>query len=710
MNVLKSRESLAVKYRPKRLEDLVGQDKVTALLQGQFRSRQGINRSFLVSGPTGCGKCIVGDSLILTKFGFSYIEDIIIPTDSEGFTRRHIPLCNRASKFEVTSHVFYEKASTTYKLTTLFNFQIEGTAEHKVLCFDPNLAQTCDSEVNWRRLDEIKPNEQVVICCGMQLWPDTSVPDAEQMARLAYDDAIDIIPNVILSADKESIRLYIRRYFAILKECDMALDYGYAQVFIMCEKLCRQIQTVLLNFNIVANIFPSETHLGMWCLSLSTHNLDNYLRQIVSGMNLSESDTSMPYFFDTVKSVECINEEKYVYDVTMPETHSFFANGFVNHNTTLARIIAHYVNCDNFNKESCTPCGVCQYCQDVDQGYYGGVDEINFSDTRGIDTIRTIIESTAYASMFNAHVFICDEIQSLTGPAQNAFLKTLEEPPAGVIFLLLTTDPQKLLKTIINRCCPITVKKVGVEEMSQYLLKVCQLDNRDYFTPKALPPAIEDAKLECAKAYAVFKNIAMFSNGYVRQGLAILEAVLSMIEGGAAFDPQDTDAIHKIVGQFVENPEIEVDILQFLICGLYSGRYGITLQLALKMVENMSMAKIVMERALDMHLQVLYFLVDPNKKLVGLTDPFYNRTYASVLDVVKQPNAFLLVHASAAEIVDVFMDLISNLGSFIHDERRLILASTLKMLATVHKYKDVAYTPASVFHKIHAQDVLKVGF
>ena len=121
--------------------------------------------------------------------------------------------------------------------------------------------------------------------------------------------------------------------------------------------------------------------------------------------------------------------------------------------TTLGRIIAHYINCDDFNMETCVPCGKCDYCKDVlTRGYYGGVDEINFSDTRGIDTVRAVIESTAYASQFNAHVFICDEIQCLTSIAQNALLKILEEPPEGVVFLLLTTDPQRLLPTIINRC------------------------------------------------------------------------------------------------------------------------------------------------------------------------------------------------------------------------------------------------------------------
>jgi DNA polymerase-3 subunit gamma/tau len=90
--------------------------------------------------------------------------------------------------------------------------------------------------------------------------------------------------------------------------------------------------------------------------------------------------------------------------------------------TTLGRIIAHYLNCENFDTVACTPCGTCSYCKDVERNYYGGVDEINFSSERGIDTVRSIIDSTAYASQYNAHVFICDEIQCLTALAQNALL------------------------------------------------------------------------------------------------------------------------------------------------------------------------------------------------------------------------------------------------------------------------------------------------
>ncbi len=374
--------------------------------------------------------------------------------------------------------------------------------------------------------------------------------------------------------------------------------------------------------------------------------------------------------------------------------------------TSISRILAHYINCENFNTKECTPCGTCSYCLDVAKGFYGGVDEINFSDTRGIDTVRAVIDSTAYASQFNAHVFICDEVQCLTNVAQNALLKILEEPPEGVMFLLLTTDPHKLLPTIINRCCPLTVAKVDVDTLAKYLLKVSKLEKRDYFTPVKLPSDQELAKAEVEKSYAIFKNIAMFSNGLVRQALATLEAVLCMVEGGQHIDTQDTETIRRIVGQFVESPDTELDIAKYLIQGIYSGRYGLSLSLALGMVENAKVSlKTLMDKTLDMHLQVLYFMVDPYRKISNLTDPFYNSIYVSVLEALQKSN-FQLTHLAAAEIVPVFMQLLADLGSYTQDEKKLVVTSTLNALEIVNKYKILAYTQGSIFHKIHAPSLL----
>jgi hypothetical protein len=199
----------------------------------------------------------------------------------------------------------------------------------------------------------------------------------------------------------------------------------------------------------------------------------------------------------------------------------------------------------------------------------------------------------------------------------------------------------------------------------------------------------------------------MFSNGLMRQALATLEAVLSMVEGGDRFDPRDVEPIRKIVGRFVDQPETETTIAAYLISGLYSGRYGITLSYALKLLQtSQGSVKNLFERIIDSHMQTLYYLVDPNRKIGNLTDPFYSRWYGSILEQVKIAGGFQLTHQSAAEIVGIMMELISELGSFIHDDRRLVISYTLRMLDAINKNRHVAYTKASVFHKTHAADLL----
>lgn len=371
--------------------------------------------------------------------------------------------------------------------------------------------------------------------------------------------------------------------------------------------------------------------------------------------------------------------------------------------TSLSRILAHYLNCENFDTENAKVCGKCEYCTDViEHERYGGVDEINFSDTRGIDTVRAVIESTAYASQFNTHVFICDEIQCLTGVAQNALLKILEEPPEDVVFLLLTTDPQKLLPTIHNRCCPLTLEKVDTDEIAKYLLRICKKDGRDYFTPKTIHKDPKEAKAEYDKAYAIFKNIAMFSNGLVRQALATLEAVLSMVEGGEKIDTQDVETIRKLVGRFVDNPETEPNIAEFLINGVYSGRFGLALSYALKLVRSSqgTSCQYLFKKSLDYHLQTLYFFVDPKRRIGNLTDEFYRRWYSSILETAKTGKLHV-THQSASEIVQLFMELIAQMNLYQQDEDKLVVSYTLKMLDSVQKHKHKAYTKESVFHKIH---------
>ena len=120
--------------------------------------------------------------------------------------------------------------------------------------------------------------------------------------------------------------------------------------------------------------------------------------------------------------------------------------------TSLARIFAKALNCGSLSKDI-DPCGVCSICMDIDKGHFIDLIEIDAASNRGIDDIREIRDKIQFSpSIGNYKVYIIDEAHMLTQDAFNALLKTLEEPPESVIFILATTEINKLPKTIISRC------------------------------------------------------------------------------------------------------------------------------------------------------------------------------------------------------------------------------------------------------------------
>ncbi|MGR3973316.1 MAG: DNA polymerase III subunit gamma/tau [Candidatus Rhabdochlamydia sp.] len=133
--------------------------------------------------------------------------------------------------------------------------------------------------------------------------------------------------------------------------------------------------------------------------------------------------------------------------------------------TTLARLFAKALNC-TAPLSSIEPCNACSCCLEISQGKSLAVIEIDGASNRGIDDMRKINETVAY-SVLNGHykVYIIDEVHMLTKEAFNALLKTLEEPPANVKFLFATTEPQKVLPTIMSRCQRFDLKRLSVQEI-----------------------------------------------------------------------------------------------------------------------------------------------------------------------------------------------------------------------------------------------------
>ena len=145
--------------------------------------------------------------------------------------------------------------------------------------------------------------------------------------------------------------------------------------------------------------------------------------------------------------------------------------------TTLARILAKCLNCVHDDAPTATPCGQCSACTDIDSGRFVDLIELDAASNTGVDNMREILENAQYAPTSGRYkVYIIDEVHMLSKNAFNAMLKTLEEPPGHVIFILATTDPQKVPVTVLSRCLQFNLKQMPPAQVSGHLKHVLEAE------------------------------------------------------------------------------------------------------------------------------------------------------------------------------------------------------------------------------------------
>jgi len=151
--------------------------------------------------------------------------------------------------------------------------------------------------------------------------------------------------------------------------------------------------------------------------------------------------------------------------------------------TTVSRILAKSLNCqgpDGQGGITATPCGVCQACTDIDSGRFVDYTELDAASNRGVDEVQALLEQAVYKPVQGRFkVFMIDEVHMLTNTAFNAMLKTLEEPPEYLKFVLATTDPQKVPVTVLSRCLQFNLRPMAPETIREHLQKVLQTENVD---------------------------------------------------------------------------------------------------------------------------------------------------------------------------------------------------------------------------------------
>ena len=144
--------------------------------------------------------------------------------------------------------------------------------------------------------------------------------------------------------------------------------------------------------------------------------------------------------------------------------------------TTLARIFAKCLNCEQ--GVTSTPCGSCSACKEIDEGRFIDLIEVDAASRTKVEDTRELLDNVQYSpSRGNYKVYLIDEVHMLSGHSFNALLKTLEEPPPHVKFLLATTDPQKLPITVLSRCLQFNLKRLSNDAISAQLEKLLQAED-----------------------------------------------------------------------------------------------------------------------------------------------------------------------------------------------------------------------------------------
>ena len=190
--------------------------------------------------------------------------------------------------------------------------------------------------------------------------------------------------------------------------------------------------------------------------------------------------------------------------------------------TTMARILAKALLCRNAEAaraegaSGCMPDGTCEECELIAEGNHPDVYELDAASRTGVDNVREeIINSVNFAPVRGKYkIYIIDEVHMLTTAAFNALLKTLEEPPAHVIFVLCTTDPQKILETILSRCQRFDFHRIGNEDIEHRLSYVCEQESFDY-DDEALAIVARHAKGGMRDALSTLEQLSVFGNGAV---------------------------------------------------------------------------------------------------------------------------------------------------------------------------------------------------
>ncbi|MBT0960638.1 DNA polymerase III subunit gamma/tau [Denitromonas iodatirespirans] len=217
--------------------------------------------------------------------------------------------------------------------------------------------------------------------------------------------------------------------------------------------------------------------------------------------------------------------------------------------TTIARILAKALNCET--GVTPTPCGVCSSCQEIDSGRFVDLLEVDAATNTRVDEMRQLLENAVYApTRGRFKVYVIDEVHMLSNSAFNAMLKTLEEPPEHIKFILATTDPQKIPVTVLSRCLQFNLKQMPPGHIVEHLSRILETENIPFDAP-------------------ALRHIAKGASGSMRDALSLLDQAIA--HGAGQVEEAGVQAMLGSVGE---------DHLYAILDGLVAGDVSAILQVA----------------------------------------------------------------------------------------------------------------------------------
>ena len=237
--------------------------------------------------------------------------------------------------------------------------------------------------------------------------------------------------------------------------------------------------------------------------------------------------------------------------------------------TTIARILAKSLNCEQ--GVSATPCGQCATCNEIDEGRFVDLIEVDAASRTKVEDTRELLDNVQYAPTRGRYkVYLIDEVHMLSGHSFNALLKTLEEPPPHVKFLLATTDPQKLPVTILSRCLQFNLRRLSIERIQSHLQLILEKEGLS-FEAAALLQLARAADGSMRDALSLLDQAIAFGNGSVKE--SDVRLMLGSIEQHYVYDLLDALAASdgKMVIQRVQElaqqaPDFSAVLAEMITC------------------------------------------------------------------------------------------------------------------------------------------------